>query len=107
VQTLNIAIIEDEEDILELIEYHLNEAGFYTFGIIEPLHIKDILKNNDINLIIADNEFVNFDMQKFINSIKEDIPVLYLSSVNLQADFIKKPFEFSDLVAKVKQCLKK
>ena len=31
-KSLEIVIIEDEEDILELVEYHLQKAGYETMG---------------------------------------------------------------------------
>ncbi len=45
-----IVIIEDEEDLLELLEYNLSKAGFETIGFLSTKNSREPLKRGENRL---------------------------------------------------------
>lgn len=44
-----ILIIEDEEDLLELLEYHLQKAGYETLGFLSTRNVEQCLLEESIH----------------------------------------------------------
>ena len=49
-----IAIIDDELDLLELLEYNLKKAGFDAIGFLNTNKIEQFLNEEDVDLLIVD-----------------------------------------------------
>jgi DNA-binding response OmpR family regulator len=49
-----IAIIEDEQDLLDLLEYHLQKEGYETFAAISVKPIEKLLEEEKPDLMIVD-----------------------------------------------------
>ncbi len=53
-KSAHIVIIEDEEDILELEEYHLQKAGYEVTGFLSTKKVEALLAEEDVDLLIVD-----------------------------------------------------
>ena len=116
-----ILIVEDEEDILELIEYHLQKAGYDVIGLKDSSKVRDLLEEENIDLILMDRNLPGLEGSLFIKEIREEgynIPVIYVSAKDSSDDiiegfdrggddYITKPFNFDELIARVKAVLKR
>ena len=114
-----ILIVEDEEDILELLEYTLKDYQVFTFNDIKG--VEEFLKKENIDLIIMDRNLPSMEGSVFIQKIRKDgfnQPVIYLSAKDKQEDilqgfdrggddYITKPFNLDELKARVKAVLKR
>ena len=68
-----ILIVEDEEDILELLEYSLQKEGFETIGFLNvDNNLKKVLQEEDISLILMDRNLPGSEGTTFINEIKKE-----------------------------------
>ncbi|RXJ97674.1 DNA-binding response regulator [Arcobacter sp. CECT 8986] len=117
-----ILIVEDEEDILELLEYTLQKAGFETIGClnINPV-LNQILDEEKVDLILMDRNLPGIDGATFVNELKSkgyNNPVIYVTAKDKDEDilegfdshaddYITKPFNLKELVARVKAVLKR
>lgn len=116
-----IVIVEDEEDLLELIEYNLSKDGFDTIGFVNTKTVTQILEEEDIDLLIMDRNLPGVEGSEFVQTLRESgitTPVIYLSAKNLDSDieegflrggddYITKPFNMKELVLRVKALLRR
>lgn len=117
-----ILIVEDEEDILELLEYTLQKNGYDTIGFLSVNNkLEEILEEEKIDLILMDRNLNGIDGATFITSIKEkgyNYPVIYLSAKDKDEDilegfesyaddYITKPFNIKELLARIKAVIKR
>ena len=116
-----IVIVEDEEDLLELIEYNLQKDGFETIGFLNTKTVSQILDEEDIDLLIMDRNLPGTEGSEFVAQLREDgiqVPVIYLSAKNSDKDieegferggddYLTKPFNMKELVFRVKAILKR
>ena len=117
-----ILIIEDEEDILELLEYTLQKEGYETIGFLTvDKNVRNILDEENIDLILMDRNLPGIEGTTFINEIKKQgysNPVIYVTAKDndediLQGfdshadDYITKPFNLKELCARVKAVIKR
>ena len=116
-----IVIVEDEEDILELIEYSLNKEGFETIGFLNTKNVKNFLEEEKVDLIIMDRNLPGVEGSEFIASLRKNgvtTPVIYLSAKNSEQnieegflsggdDYITKPFNMKELIFRIKAVLKR
>lgn len=117
----NIVVVEDEEDLLELIEYNLSKEGFEVIGFLNTKTVEQILEEEEIDLLIMDRNLPGVEGSEFVSSLREDgimIPVIYLSAKNRDSDieegfmrggddYITKPFNMNELILRVKAILKR
>ena len=117
----NIVVVEDEEDLLELIEYNLSKEGFEVIGFLNTKTVTQILEEEDIDLLIMDRNLPGVEGSEFVASLREDgimIPVIYLSAKNRDSDieegfmrggddYLTKPFNMNELILRVKAILKR
>ena len=76
----NIVIVEDEEDLLELLEYNLSKEGFETIGFLNTKTVEQILDEEEIDLLIMDRNLPGVEGNKFVEVLREkgfDIPVIF------------------------------
>ncbi|MDD2641170.1 MAG: response regulator transcription factor [Arcobacteraceae bacterium] len=117
-----ILIVEDEEDILELLEYTLQKEGFETIGFLQVnATLEDVLEEEEIDLILMDRNLPGMDGIMFIQNIKQkgfNMPVIYVTAKDKEEDiltgfssyaddYITKPFNLKELSARVKAVLKR
>ena len=117
----NIVVVEDEEDLLELIEYNLSKEGFEVIGFLNTKTVAQILEEEEIDLLIMDRNLPGVEGSEFVTSLREEgvmIPVIYLSAKNRDSDieegfmrggddYITKPFNMNELILRVKAILKR
>jgi DNA-binding response OmpR family regulator len=116
-----IVIVEDEEDILELIEYNLEKNGFETIGFLSTKNVFQILEEERIDLLIMDRNLPGVEGSEFVSELRSkgiNIPVIYLTAKNKESDieegfesggddYITKPFNMKELIFRVKAILKR
>lgn len=118
-----IAIVDDEEDILELVSIHLKKAGYKTKTFESGALFFDFLKRNDVDLVILDLMLPDSDGFEICKYLKSDekysqMPVIMLTArgdemekilgLELGADdYVTKPFSPRELVARVKAVIRR
>lgn len=119
-----ILCIDDEEDLLELIELNLNLAlnpnGYEVIGCLNTKMAKRFLAKEHIALLLVDRNLIVEDGLEFIKEIKTlgyEIPIIIVSALssptdrvkglNYADDYITKPFNFEELVARIHAVLRR
>lgn len=116
---IKILIVEDERPISDLIKMNLEDAGFDCICAYDGLTAANILEDRTFDLILLDIMLPNIDGYELLEYIKPmHIPVIFLTAkasikdrvagLNLGAeDYIIKPFEISELLARVNVVLRR
>ncbi len=116
-----IAIVEDEEDILELLEYNLQKEGYETIGLLNTSTIVQLLEEEPIDLFLMDRNLPNVEGSEFVEELRRkgiQTPVIYLSAKNKDSDieegfdrgaddYITKPFSPKEVSMRIKAVLKR
>ncbi len=118
-----ILIVDDEEDILTLLEYNLEKAGFKVISADDGPEAIELAKKEKPALIILDIMLPSMEGTEVCKVIKRDnttshIPIIMLTAkgeevdriVGLELgadDYITKPFSPRELVLRVKAILKR
>ncbi|OAA91786.1 response regulator transcription factor [Clostridium ljungdahlii] len=115
-----ILVVDDDKDILDIIEIYLKNAEFNVITAEDGLIAMDKLEENNIDLIILDIMMPNLDGIHACLEIrkKEKIPIIMLSAkddssskilgLNVGADdYVTKPFNPLELVARVKSQIRR
>ena len=116
-----ILIVEDEEDILDLLEYTLSNDGHECICCVDTLHVKGMLDEERIDLVLMDRNLPSGEGSLFIRDIRKDgynVPVIYISAKDSSQnilegfdrggdDYITKPFDTLELKARVRALLKR
>ena len=116
----NILVCDDEKDIVSAIEIYLVAEGYNVFKAYDGLEALEILDKEEIHLVLMDLMMPNMDGISTILKIREDknIPIIILSAkseitdkiigLNIGADdYIVKPFNAIELVARVNSTLRR
>ncbi len=117
----HIIIIEDEEDLLELVEYRLEKEGYEVTGFLSTKHVKNLLLEEDIDLLIVDRNLPGIEGSEFIKKLRDNgykIPVIFVSAKNQDSeieegflsggdDYLTKPFNMNELILRVKSILRR
>ena len=120
-QTIEIVIIEDEEDILELLEYHLQKAGYDTMGFLSTENVEQFIEEENPSLLIVDRNLSDAEGSEFIATIRDkghNTPVIFLTAKNSDAeidegflrggdDYVTKPFRIQEVLFRIKAILKR
>ena len=116
-----ILIVEDEQDILDLIEYTLTKEGYDMICCLDTFSVEAILCEEDIALILMDRNLPNIEGSIFIQSLRDkgySNPVIYITAKDKDEDilegfdrggddYITKPFNLNVLKARVKAVIKR
>jgi len=119
--TIEIVIIEDEEDILELLEYHLVKEGYEVSGFFSTENVEQFLEEENPSLMIVDRNLPGMEGSEFIAYLREigyDIPVIFLTAKDNESeleegfeaggdDYMSKPFNPKELTLRVNALLKR
>jgi two-component system, OmpR family, alkaline phosphatase synthesis response regulator PhoP len=120
IKNKRILIVDDEEDLCEILQYNLGNAGYQT----EVAHsAEEALKRslNSFDLILLDvmmGQMSGFKMaDKLRKEMNISIPIIFLTAKDTENDiltgfslgaddYIPKPFSVNELTARVKAVLK-
>ncbi len=116
-----IVIVEDEEDILELLEYNLQKEGYETVGFLNTKTVAQFLEEEEVDLLLMDRNLPGIEGSEFVQEIRKSgiqTPVIYLSAKNKESDieegfdrgaddYITKPFSPKEVAMRVKAVLKR
>lgn len=116
-----VLIVEDEEDILDLVEYNLSKEGYETIGTLNAKNVNDLLEQENVDLIIMDRNLPNCEGAMLVKSLRKKgfiQPVIFLSAKDKEEDklegfdsggddYITKPFSVKELVARVNAVVKR
>ena len=110
----NILVVDDDKAITDAIEVYLTNENYNIFKAYDGLQALDMLKTEDIHLIIMDIMMPNMDGTRATIKIRENkqIPIIMLSAksedtdkilgLNFGADdYITKPFNPLEMIARV------
>ncbi len=116
----NILVCDDDREIVDAIEIYLNQDGHSIFKAYDGKQAIDLLKKEEIHLLIMDVMMPKLDGIRATLKIREysSIPIIMLSAksedtdkilgLNIGADdYITKPFNPLELVARVKSNLRR
>ncbi len=116
----NILVCDDEKEIVDAIEIYLSQEGFRVLKAYNGLEALQILKENEVHLLILDMMMPEMDGIHAIMKIREEssIPIIILSAksqdtdkvlgLNLGADdYVTKPFNPLELLARVKSQIRR
>ena len=117
---MNILVCDDDKEIVEAIEIYLQQEGYQVFRAYDGEDALKILKEEEICLLIIDVMMPKLDGIRATLKIREEssIPIIILSAksedtdkilgLNVGADdYITKPFNPLELVARVKSQLRR
>ena len=115
-----ILVCDDDKEIVEAIEIYLQQEGFHVLKAYDGEEALEILKNNEVHLLIMDVMMPKLDGIRATLKIRENssIPIIILSAktedsdkilgLNIGADdYVEKPFNPLELVARVKSQLRR
>ncbi len=116
-----ILIVEDEEDILELMEFNLGREGFETMGFLNTKRVTEVLEEEKVDLILMDRNLPGTEGSEFVASLRRqgiDTPVIFISAKDKDSDieqgferggddYLTKPFSMKELVLRVKAILRR
>ncbi|WP_122638543.1 response regulator transcription factor [Romboutsia sp. Marseille-P6047] len=116
----NILIVDDDREIVESIEIYLKNEGFNTYKAYDGIQALDIIMSKEIHLILMDIMMPKLYGIKATIKIREEknIPIILVSAksedtdkiigLNIGADdYITKPFNLLELVARVNSNLRR
>ena len=110
----NILVCDDDTSIVDSIEIYLQQEGYQVFKAYDGVQALEMLKKEDIQLVIIDVMMPRLDGIRAILKIREEsnLPIIVLSAktadsdkilgLNVGADdYVSKPFNPLELVARV------
>ena len=116
----NILICDDEKDIVSALKIYLRAEGYNTIEAYNGREALDAVKRNDVHLILMDIMMPEMDGISAMAKLREDsnVPVLLLTAksedtdkilgLNVGADdYITKPFNPVELLARVRSHLRR
>ncbi len=120
-KNIEIVVIEDEEDILELLEYHLSKEGYDVTGFLSAENVEAFLEEENPSLMIVDRNLPGLEGSEFVAHMREtgyEIPVIFLTAKDKEKDleegfvrggddYITKPFNTKELLLRVEALLKR
>ncbi len=116
---INILIVEDEQAIANLIYMNLRYAGYACTTVYDGIEAADLLEKNTYDLILLDIMLPGIDGYELLEYVRPlNIPVIFITAkgtledrvkgLNLGADdYIVKPFQVAELVARVEAVLRR
>ncbi len=118
-----VLIIEDDRDIVEMLEYHLQEAGYETVSALNGRDGITLATKQQPDLIILDIMLPVVDGFEVCRTLKKDdavanIPIIILSAKSQETDkiiglelgaddYVTKPFSPRELIARTKAVLRR
>ena len=118
---IEIIVIEDEPDILELLEYHLEKKGYSATGFLSTENVEQFLEEENPALMIVDRNLPGVEGSQFVSQMREvgyDIPVMFLTARDQESDleegfvsggddYMTKPFSSKEMLLRVEALLRR
>lgn len=117
---MNILVVDDDREIVESISIFLSGEGYQTLKAYDGLEALEMLSENEVHLMILDIMMPKLNGIKTLMKLREsrNIPVILLSAksedtdkiLGLTAgadDYVTKPFNPSELMARVRSQLRR
>ena len=117
---MNILVVDDDREIVDSISIFLSGESYNVLKAYDGIEALDILSENNVHLMILDIMMPKMDGIKTLMKMREskNIPVILLSAKSEDADkilgltagaddYVTKPFNPSELVARVKSQLRR
>ena len=115
-----IRVVDDEMHIRELVRFYLDKAGFDTIEAANAEEALDIVENQYIDLAVVDIMMPGMDGFELVEQMRQyrEIPVIMLTAKSQSKDklrgfslgiddYVTKPFDPDELMARVKTILKR
>lgn len=116
----NILVCDDDKEIVDAIDIYLSQEGYHILKAYDGLQAIEIMKKEEVHLILLDIMMPNLDGIRVTRKIREtsSVPIIMLSAksedvdkilgLNIGADdYITKPFNPLELIARVKSQLRR
>ena len=116
----NILVCDDDKEIVDAIDIYLSQEGYHILKAYDGLQAIEIMKKEEVHLILLDIMMPNLDGIRATRKIREtsSVPIIMLSAksedvdkilgLNIGADdYIPKPFNPLELIARVKSQLRR
>ena len=116
----NILVCDDDKEIVDAIDIYLSQEGYHILKAYDGLQAIEIMKKEEVHLILLDIMMPNLDGIQATRKIREtsSVPIIMLSAksedvdkilgLNIGADdYITKPFNPLELIARVKSQLRR
>lgn len=116
----NILVCDDDKEIVEAIGIYLSQEGYHILKAYDGIEALEVLEKEEVNLLILDVMMPRLDGIRATLKIREknSIPIIILSAksedadkilgLNIGADdYVTKPFNPLELVARVKSQLRR
>ena len=116
----NILVCDDDRDIVEAIDIYLSKEGYNIIKAYDGVEAMDVLKKEDIQLLLIDVMMPKLDGIRATLKIRENssIPIIILSAKSEDSDkiigldvgaddYITKPFNPLELIARVKSAYRR
>jgi DNA-binding response OmpR family regulator len=118
---IEIIVIEDEADILELLEYHLEKKGYSVTGFLSTDNVEQFLEEENPALMIVDRNLPGVEGSDFVAQMRDlgyDIPVMFLTARDKESDleegfnsggddYMTKPFSSKELLLRIEALLRR
>ena len=116
----NVLVVDDDKEIVDAIEIYLKNEGINVIKAYDGLEALEVLMENNVQLILMDIMMPNMDGLRTTMKIRQEknIPIILISAksedtdkilgLNMGADdYITKPFNTLELIARVKSNLRR
>lgn len=116
----NILICDDEKDIVSALKIYLASDDYNLYEAYDGREAVEIIESNDIHLVLLDIMMPGMDGMQVLNTIRRErnMPVIFLTAksedtdkilgLNVGADdYVTKPFNPVELLARVKSQLRR
>lgn len=116
-----IVVVEDQEDVLEILEYNLTKVNYEVMGFLNTKNLEQALDEEKVDLLIMDRNLPGIEGSEFVESQRDrgfSTPVLFLTAKDKQSDieegflrggddYMTKPFNMNELLLRVKAILRR
>lgn len=116
---IKILIVDDEKPICDLIDLNLSAAGYHTTAVQDGIAAIDLIEKEDFDLVLLDIMLPGadgYDVMEYIRPL--GVPVIFITAkhevrdrvkgLKLGADdYLVKPFDVVELVARVEAVLRR
>ncbi len=116
----HILVCDDDRDIVSALEIYLTSEGYGVFKAYDGLQALDIVQNEEVHLILMDVMMPNLDGIRATAKLREgyNVPIILLTAKNEDSDkvlglnigaddYITKPFNPMEVMARVKSQLRR
>jgi len=117
---INILVCDDDKEIVEAIQIYLEQEGYHVIKAYDGMEAVELLKKEQVDLLVIDVMMPKLDGIRATLKIREEnsIPIIILSAksedvdkilgLNVGADdYVTKPFNPLELVARVKSQIRR